>query len=434
MKIAIYVDDLHGANFSGVDISTPYKGNPGIGGTEYEFVMLAYALVTFSDVEVNFYHHNINKLPDGVHDWIIHDNNELIVLVKKHENDILIVRAYGSPYLLEIYEMLRDAGIKCIVWAHNSMSGDFINSLYENPAVKRIVCVSREHYDLYIDSKATAKCTFIYNMFDCKYFKLRELPDNSAVTYTGGLYKDKSFHVFASMWRDILREVPDAKLYVIGSGKLYNHDAELGPLGVADAECEAMFAEYLTENGKLLPSVKLCGNMGIEKAEIYYKTTVGITNFMPETFCISAVEMESCGVPVVNRRIGGVQNTVRHGETGFLGRNYDEIKKYIILLLKDKELNVKMGRQAKIFTENTFIPEKIVHDWLKLFDDVINDRPCEYIKPSENFSVNYKWWRIIKHWLREHHIPVIETWQVKKFAKNNFPCLFYALKKILHRK
>lgn len=56
MKISIIlVDD----KFDNVNLSAPYQGNPGIGGTEYEFSMLIYYLGIHSKIQkVNVYHKN----------------------------------------------------------------------------------------------------------------------------------------------------------------------------------------------------------------------------------------------------------------------------------------------------------------------------------------------------------------------------------------
>lgn len=423
MKIALYCSG--GVN---LDFSTPQKGNPGGGGLQQAYLMLAWSLANFSDVTINFYHRGINKLPCGVNSYLVHDYKELFDLVKLHENDIFIFPVLGEH---EIIDALKSASqdIIYIAWVHNYVNHSLIKYIYEIHSVKRIVFVSHELYDHYIDSEALTKCTFIFNMFDGRYFTARNTDSLSKhiVTYTAGLYKNKTFHVLASMWKDILHEVPDAKLYVIGSGKLYNKDSKLGPLGLADEEYEAVFTEALMSDGKLLPSVKFLGLMGQEKSEIYNITSVGITNFNRETFCYTALEMEACAIPVVNKATGGFLDTVKHGVTGLQGKNYDEIKRYIIMLLKDKELNLRLGRQAHEFASSAFLPEKIIKQWLKLFDDVMNGKPAEYLKPSGNFREHYKWLKIINRWLRLHHLSpasLHEIWyMVHKFingVKNIF--------------
>ena len=58
------------------------------------------------------------------------------------------------------------------------------------------------------------------------------------VTYVGSLTKGKGFHVLAKEWKNILKAVPDAELYVLGSGKLYDNKAELGEYGLAEKTYE----------------------------------------------------------------------------------------------------------------------------------------------------------------------------------------------------
>ena len=443
MKIAVHPQDYvagKGACFRNMDLRNPQLGNPGIGGTEYQFVMLSYALVNFSDCEVNLYcREGSNIYPDGVKVHTYRDNSELIEQVKADGNDIFILIASEEPDSVDIYNRARDAGINIIAWVHNFMGAKLLRILDTNQAVKRIVMVSHENYDHYLDHPAIAKSAYIYCMCDGKRFKLREYPQEPSVTYTGGLYKLKGFHVLASMWKDILTEVPRAKLYVVGSGRLYVKDAKLGSYGLADEEYEPMFMKYLTdESGKIIPSVKFLGTLGAEKSEIYYKTTVGVVNptGLTENLAMSAVDMEACGVPVVTRAVSGLFEAVHHGETGFLGYNLEEIKKYIILLLKDKELNLRLGRNAKDHAEKTFSPEVVVKQWLKLFDDVLDNRPCEYIPPTLH-NTGHKRLKIFNRWLRTHHIPTIPVVTlisvVKDTARKLLPWPYAVIKKILGR-
>lgn len=432
MKAAICLFD---GSHKNMDFTTPQLGNTGTGGSEYVVLMLSYALANFSDIQVTLYHQdNSNKLMDGVKGKIFHDWRELFDMVKADGNDILVMN-FKSSFPIAEY----DPNIKYIVWVHNYLPYDVFDQLNAFQQVKRVVFVGREHYDHYIDHPVIRKSVPIFNMFDGRHLLLRDFPSEPAVTYTGGLYQCKGFHVLASMWKDILREVPNAKLYVIGSGKLYSESAELGSLGVADKEYEAMFSQYLMENGRLLPSVNFCGTLGKEKSEIYYKTTVGVMNPSgeTETLGMSALDMEACGVPVVTRAVNGLFDVVKHGVTGFLGKNDREIKQYIIRLLKDRELNLKLGRQAKEFVESTFLPEYLVKQWLQLFDDVLENRSAVYVKPSGNYRNNMKWLKIAIHWLMEHNIPAIPVmlaWEkIKAPFKKHMPGVFYALKKLMRR-
>lgn len=63
-----------------------------------------------------------------------------------------------------------------------------------------------------------------------------------------------------------IKKVPQAQLYVIGGGNLYNRNAVMGKYGIATQEYENEFMPYITDDdGKILPSVHFCGILGKEK-------------------------------------------------------------------------------------------------------------------------------------------------------------------------
>ena len=119
----------------------------------------------------------------------------------------------------------------------------------------------------------------------------------------------------AKAWPKILEEVPDAELFVIGSGKLYDKKSKLGKWGLADERYESTFMKYLTRGEDLLPGVHLLGTLGGEKYAVLAQTKVGVPNPSghTETFCISAVEMQMMGARVVSKRCAGYLDTVRNG-------------------------------------------------------------------------------------------------------------------------
>ena len=249
--------------------------------------------------------------------------------------------------------------------------------------------------------------TYIYNMFDGRLFSYRPMPSVPAVTYTGSLVSAKGFHILANIWPQILKAVPEAQLYVIGNGQIYDRNAKLGSLGIADERYEKVFANAITENGALLPSVHFCGAMGKEKLEIYKKTTVGVMNpsGKTETFGLSAVEMEACGIPVVTKAANGLFDTVIDGKTGYLIRNKNQLRDCVVELLQDKQKNAFYGQQAKAFADETFLPEVLVKQWEQLFVDIKKGQAAEYIKPENHWQNNQKWMRVINRKLHDLKVP-----------------------------
>lgn len=89
------------------------------------------------------------------------------------------------------------------------------------------------------------------------------------MTYVGGLYPAKGVHYLTQAWPEVLSEFPDAKLNIIGSGKLYSRDFNLGTFGIAESSFEKQLLEpLLDENGDIIPSVRFWGVLGPEKKQI----------------------------------------------------------------------------------------------------------------------------------------------------------------------
>ena len=109
MKIGLYFNDQ---GYMDLDLQEPQTGNNGIGGTQYCFIMLADALVKYTNHEVVVFHFNNNLLPVGVQSVIISDKEELIERATNNNVDILLFKAEGvTPFV----KALRDSDLKCIV-------------------------------------------------------------------------------------------------------------------------------------------------------------------------------------------------------------------------------------------------------------------------------------------------------------------------------
>ena len=397
----------------GLDMSQVKKGNPGMGGTEFLFLLLAYYLHE-AGMEVTIYHFEENILP--VHDELVADYKSAFKKGKENNEDIFIIK---NTEELSIYEDFDKSGLKGIVWCHNFLSVPEMKLFNKLDSIKRVVMVGRQMYDYYLDEPLIKKIDYCFNMFIPNGMKRNEAcPPN--VTYIGSLCYQKHFHILAKYWKEIVKEVPDACLHVIGSGRLYDRNEKLGPLGIAGEDYENEFLPYLTDdNGKLLDSVIFHGLMGVEKFDILKETKVGVVNPMAatETFCLCAVEMESLGIPVVSRKKNGLLDTIRHEETGLLYTKEEELPSYVVRLLKDEELNKKLGANAEDFANKAFLPEEIMNKWVEILNEVYENKAPRFNKPKDYFFNNGKRIRLLICYLRRfplfRHIPSIHDIQGK---------------------
>lgn len=381
MRIGIKLED---GRFDGVDISHPENGNPGVGGTTYEEILLARSLQMYysnREIEVVLYHTNDkNRLPEGLQSHRVNALQEIPRAAKEDEVDLLI---FSCGRREEWYRELDQLHIACVAWAHCYLNSYEVKYLRKYSCVKRIVFVGREQYSAYIADDIIEKSTFIYNMIGHVDPMSSEERQGKRVVYLGSINRDKGFHVLAKAWKDVLRQEPNAVLDVLGSGKLYGRSTLLGKYGVATADYEKRFMKYVTdEEGNILPSVRFRGIVGGEKKAYLQSSRVGVANptGRTETFCISAVEMEANGTPVCTTGKYGLLDTVVPEETGLFSDTAAELAGNIVKLLRNPALAAAYGSRGHEFVKQ-FQAERICDDWVRLFRDIAGDVPVAYVPP-----------------------------------------------------
>lgn len=424
MKIGIYLNDK---GMNNMDLRFPDKGNPGIGGTEYCLLMLGYALGQYiPQVEVIYLHYNSNLLPVNCTELIVSSEEECIAVTKEHKIDLLVHISGRSD---EWYQMLEENQISAILWAHCFLTAPELRLVTKCKAVKRVVFVGKEQYDTYLDHDIINKSTYIYNMLFMQKEKYNRNADfHPWVTYVGSLTWGKGFDIMAKSWPYIVKKVPEAELHVLGSGKLYDKNSRLGKYQLAEASFENTFMPYLTdEKGNILPSVIFHGLVGEGKEQIFNDTAVGVINpsAITETFGISGVEMEACGVPVATKGKYGLLDTVIHKKTGLLSKSDRQFARNVITLLKDRELNKELGWEAQKFVQEAFEPEKLANQWLEVFVQALEETECIFQKPQGHYTNDMKWVRIVLRFIRFKlglkRCPSLIEWKfmIKKILKGH---------------
>jgi glycosyltransferase involved in cell wall biosynthesis len=422
MKIAFYLDFLGNRT---VDVSSPELGNPGIGGTSFQMILLGHFLsMEKADWQIYFLAENDVLLSEKMNFVKINEINLLDSLIFL-DIDILVV---PNSRFSVVRNLNLSEKIKIVTRSGNTV--DFANMRWieRNKNVRANVFVGKQFYDYFLDCDIIEKSKYIYNITvdPCSQAIKRDI-DSKTVVYMGALVKAKGFLELAKIWKPILRNVPNARLFVIGSGKLYNSDKELGSLGLAEKHFEDEFLPYISDKNGVLPSVKFLGVLGKEKYDIFSKASVGVANpsGISETFCSTVIKMNCASLPVVTINKFSFPDVITSGQTGLLGKNNAEIKKHIIRLLRNNELNKRLGLNAKEYVKK-FSPQRALFEWIKLFEEVHSEtfKPV-YDPPIPPFNNRYKWLRIINRFLRVKcnlaFLPAITTIkpQLSSFLKGS---------------
>lgn len=405
MIIGIIYDDI---SRPGLDCRNPQKGNPGVGGTQFCYLMfMYYYTISFPEDKIIVYRHRqVNEYPkmpleDKITYKKVDSVEKCIEMASLDHVDVLL---FTHNHVAALNEKITEYKIKCIVWIHNWIRGSILDLLSNNPSIRKVVFLVNEHYDRYIDHDVIKKGVIIPNMLETKGLATRDDCKQMNVTYVGAVVPGKGFDVLAKAWPKVIAEVPDAHLFVIGKGNLYGNISSFGPLGIAEESFEKKFAKYLLDDAnRVLPSVHFMGLLGGEKMNIFKKTKVGVVNPSGRTeVCpISALEMEAFEIPVVSKSTNGIPDVIVNQKTGLLVHSEREIAASIIKLLKDNEMNSSYGAAARVFVENSFNPHRIIKLWHELFIRVQNGEEEKVHVNKTLLQNDFKWIRQLNYYLKK---------------------------------
>jgi len=158
------------------------------------------------------------------------------------------------------------------------------------------------------------------------------------------LYKIKGHHLIIRALKKIVEKGHrDAELWIVGEGYYKN--------------C----LTALTKKLGIERNVKFLGNKGHEElAKIYNMCDVFVlANYQEITPAVN--EALSCQKPVVVMECGGSEFAIPNKNYGLIAKRFDidDITEKIILLMNERELAEKMGRNGRRFVLGNFSIEKV---------------------------------------------------------------------------
>lgn len=169
--------------------------------------------------------------------------------------------------------------------------------------------------------------------------------EESVVGEVAKLWRGKGQEVLINAVPEILKSIPNLKVMFVGEGEL---EKEL---------------KNIAENLNITDKIIFAG----------FRTDMPEVNSIMDIACLpslwegmgrSILEAMACGKPVVASKVGGIVDLVKDGINGILVPPGDskELASAIIKLLKDKELRLMMGEQARKTIDERFSAKKMVSD------------------------------------------------------------------------
>lgn len=156
------------------------------------------------------------------------------------------------------------------------------------------------------------------------------LPDTPTAIYVGALERIKGFDTLVEAWRTVAARLPEAKLRLVGSGRL-------APLA---ADLVASFPGRVEWN-ELLPSHDVAQAMDLSWLLVLPSRSEGLGRVLLEAACR--------GRALVGANRGGIPDVVRRGENGLLVEPGDAraLAEALVVVLSDRAEAERLGLAAR---------------------------------------------------------------------------------------
>ncbi|MDI6888785.1 MAG: glycosyltransferase family 4 protein [Methanocellales archaeon] len=169
--------------------------------------------------------------------------------------------------------------------------------------------------------------------------------DELRILSVARLHKHKGLVHLTQAMKGVIRDIPNAKLYIIGRGA---EEQKLKSLvNALDLSRSISFIQTAIPND-MMPHVH-------SSCDLYVQPSI------VEPFGIAVLEAMACAKPVIASNVGGMKDTVVDGHTGFLVPPGDvkDLKDKIVELLTNREKRSVMGRNGR--------KRAVAHfDWMKI--------------------------------------------------------------------
>ncbi len=181
--------------------------------------------------------------------------------------------------------------------------------------------------------------------------------------FVGRLEPRKAIDVVLEAARDVLTRHPGAVLDVVGDDTLpWNGGQTFRDIFEADPASVA-----------IRDRVEFHGQVSDEELRSFYANCdVLVTPSRYESFGLMLVEGMMFSKVVIGARVGGMQEVVEDGVSGFLVEPGDPVDLANLLdrVLGDAELRAKIGQAARARYEERFTPERMAHSVVSFMNDV----------------------------------------------------------------
>lgn len=184
--------------------------------------------------------------------------------------------------------------------------------------------------------------------------------EKDSILFVGWINPHKGLHILLKALPQILKEIPEVKLYIIETGEEKGYKNRI---------------LSLIKELQLEKHILLLGKLSHKKVKEYLEKSrvVVIPEQWENVGPLFLSEAMDSAKPIVASSIGSIPEFIRDGENGFLARPQDpaDFAKKITWIFKNKERARKMGRKAKESVRNICDEKEVLAKTLSLYESLV---------------------------------------------------------------
>ncbi len=303
---------------------------------------------------------------------IVHTN-----LLKADLIGRIIARFLKVPVILSTEHGIHTWQVKGKFW------GIIIKRLYQFSAkfAKYIIVVSKSvRQDLLKNNLPENKIKLIYNGVDTDYFStmpkdekekmhsyLSDEKFDNLIGVVGNIVPLKGHSYFIDAIPLILEKHPSTMVVFIGEGPLRED------------------LEEKVNQKKLSKNVKFLGELYSILPKMIASMDLFVQPSLIESFGLAVAEAQSCAIPVVASKTGGIPEIILDEKTGFLVApgNPEQIAEKVNFLLDNPEKSVEMGREGRKHIIDNFNIERTAEAYYAIYDEVLSKKIISFQEIKE---------------------------------------------------
>jgi len=352
---ADFVFYTSGISFDG---ATVYKR--GLGGSETALSYMAKEIAR-RGYTVKVFNNCDNP---GVYDGV--DYRQLVdyhIFNRFNKTKVFISSRSFKPFFFDIH-----ADVK-IVWLHDTVNVDYLRKYDLNKldfSDIKIFTLSKFHTKQWREKLNLPSCNFFItrNGFDPEMF---DQPDvkrkKNKIIYTSRPIR--GLEILLKVFPRIRERVPDAELHLF-TYALSEKDNEIAP-----------FMELVNQ-----PGVILRGEISKKELakELLESRVAAYPSIFEETSCISAIEAQAAGLPMVTTNLAALPETLRHDKSGIIidgdartEEYQDAFVEWVVRLMQNDRLWKRLSEGGKNRAYEIYPWSKVAEQWLEKIDEWLHE-------------------------------------------------------------